>query len=186
MAQPRDALAAILTAAYNEGTSHDAPVPATWAFPSYFGPGVRFRSRSMLPYRLSLLACIVLGMAATVLMADDVKVEGDLKMMQGAWVSKDDEGESTWTFKEDRLSLKTPSRSYEIKVTLDPAAKPIPTMDLKTLPDSPNAPDYLAKAIYKFDAEKKLSICFGSAESDRPKEFKMDFPNSFLFELTKK
>ncbi len=51
----------------------------------------------MMTRYLSLFACLTLGwsFAAT---ADDVKVEGDLKKMQGEWVSMDDQGESTWTF----------------------------------------------------------------------------------------
>src|SRR5262245_10517016 len=124
------------------------------------------RRRTALRPALALAAGLSLLPAA---MADDPQNDADLKKMQGVWVSKDDQGESTWTFKGDRLSLKTPTRSYEIKLTIDAAAKPIPAMDMKGLADSPNAADYKGLAIYKFDGDKKLAICFGGEEVGRPK-----------------
>ena len=45
--------------------------------------------------------------------AKDKPATGDLKAMQGTWTSKDDSGESTWEFKGDKLSIKTPTRAYE-------------------------------------------------------------------------
>lgn len=140
----------------------------------------------MMTRRLALFACLVLSLAAPALRAEDPKIEGDLKKMQGTWISKDEQGESTWVFKGDKLALKTPTRAYDIKITLDAAAKPIPTIDLKGLADSPNAANYEAKGIYKFDGDTKLAICFGDDTAGRPSEFKMDFGKSFLFEMTKK
>jgi uncharacterized protein (TIGR03067 family) len=139
----------------------------------------------------SLLVFLCLPLTLTV-RGDDAKkddkkeISGDLKKMQGEWVSKDDQGESTWKFKEDKLSIKTPTRGYEITLTLDPKAKPHPTMDLKVDDDSPNAKGVTGLAIYKFDGEKKFSICMGAGEAERPKEFKSDFPQTILFELSKK
>jgi uncharacterized protein (TIGR03067 family) len=130
----------------------------------------------------ALLASAATGLR---LHADEPKVEGDLKTMQGEWVSKDDQGESTWSFKGNKLSLKTPGRAYEIELTLDPKADP-KAIDLKVLDDSPNAKGYLAKGIYKLaDADKALTICFGDQDT-RPKEFKGDFQSTFLFEMKKK
>jgi uncharacterized protein (TIGR03067 family) len=140
----------------------------------------------MLTRRHTALACLALGLLAPALRADEPKIEGDLKKLQGTWTSKDDQGESTWLFQGNKLSLKTPNRAYQISITLDPQAKPIPTIDFKTDPNSPNAPDYMAQGIYKFDGDKKLFICFGDAQAGRPKEFKMEFGTSFLFELTAK
>lgn len=111
--------------------------------------------------------------------------KGDLKTMQGTWVSKDENGESTWVFKENHVSLKTPTRAYEMTVKLDAEAKPEKSVDFKVLDDSPNAKGADGKAIYKFDGGT-LSICLGIGENGRPKEFKSDFPNSVLFELKKK
>ena len=115
----------------------------------------------------------------------DTKAAADIKVMQGEWVSKDDTGESTWTFKKDHLSLKTPSRAYECSITLDPAAKPEKSVDFKALDDSPNAKGAMAQGIYKFEGETLL-ICFNGPEGERPKEFKNDFPKALLFELKKK
>ena len=63
------------------------------------------------PFALAIMLATV--PAAAALRADDAKnADADRKAMQGDWVSKDEQGESTWTFKNDHLSLKTPSRAY--------------------------------------------------------------------------
>ena len=42
--------------------------------------------------------------------SQELKIEGDLKAMQGEWVSKDGQGmESIWKFKGEHVSLKTPT-----------------------------------------------------------------------------
>ena len=47
----------------------------------------------------------VVAGAASVLRADDVKVSGDLKKMQGTWVRAGDEGpESKWVIEGDSLN----------------------------------------------------------------------------------
>jgi uncharacterized protein (TIGR03067 family) len=138
--------------------------------------------------RKGLVACVAVGVAvlAAALRADEPKVEGDLKTMQGEWVSRDDMGESTWTFKGDKLSIKTPTRAYEITVTLDPKAKPEKAIDFKVGDQSPNAKGASAEGIYKFEGEKALVICFGAQDASRPTEFKTDFGKSFNFELKRK
>ena len=115
----------------------------------------------------------------------DNEIKGDHKAIQGTWISKDDMGESIWIFKGDKLSLKTPTRAYEMTIKLDPDSKPERAIDFKVLESSPDAKNTKADGIYKIDGDK-LQICFGGQEAGRPKEFKMDFPNSFLFELKKK
>ena len=132
---------------------------------------------------------LVLGLVQT-LRAEDpkekaVEIKGDLKTFQGEWVSKDESGETTWSFKGDKLSLKTPSRSYEMTIKLDAEAKPEKAIDFRVLENSPDAKNTKADGIYKIVGEK-IQICFAMQETGRPKEFKMDFPNSFLFELKKK
>jgi uncharacterized protein (TIGR03067 family) len=116
----------------------------------------------------------------------ETKIEGDLKKLQGEWVSNDDLGESTWTFKGDHLSIKTTDRSYEITIKLDAKAKPEKQMDFTVLDDSPNAKGSKAEGIYKLTDDGKLLICFGAPDARRPKEFKTDFGTSFSFELKKK
>ena len=66
------------------------------------------------------LQCV--GLTVPVVAADEgaeVKIEGDLKTMQGEWVSKDDQGESVWKFKGEHVSLKTPTRAYEMTIKVN-------------------------------------------------------------------
>jgi uncharacterized protein (TIGR03067 family) len=118
----------------------------------------------------------------------ETKVEGDLKKIQGEWVSKDEQGaESTWMFKDDHLTIKAPGRGYEITITLNSKAEPEKHMDFTVLDNSPNAKGTKAPGIYKLTADGKLLVCFGSPGGDsRPKEYKTDFTSSFSFELKKK
>jgi uncharacterized protein (TIGR03067 family) len=134
----------------------------------------------------SLLAFVVAATATRA--ADEPKavVEGDLKKVQGEWVSKDDTGESTWSFKGNKLHIKTPNREYDITIKIDKDAKPNATIDLDVAKDSPNAPGTKAEGIYKFDGDSKVSICFGAGDAGRPQEFKTDLGTSFNFELTRK
>lgn len=133
------------------------------------------------------LAVAVAVLAAPALRAEEPKKEltGDLKEIQGTWVSKDDTGESTWKFEGNSLLLKVPGREYDIAIKLDPEAKPEKALDFDVKQDSPNASGFKAPGIYKFDGKDKLVICFG-VEGQRPKEFKGDFQTSFLFEMTRK
>jgi uncharacterized protein (TIGR03067 family) len=116
----------------------------------------------------------------------ETKIEGDLKTIQGDWISKDELGESTWTFKGDHLSIKTTDRAYEITIKLDSKADPEQHMDFTVLKDSPNAQGSKAAGIYKLTDDGKLLICFASPDGSRPKEFKTDFGSAFSFELKKK
>ena len=138
--------------------------------------------------RRALLASFILGLIACgSAYAEDPKIEGDLKSLQGEWISKDDQGnESTWTFKGDKLHLKAhPDREYKITIKIDENAKPEKAMEFAVADDSPNSKGYKAKGIYKFDGEKKASICFG-VNDKRPTEFKTDMQMQFSFDLVKK
>jgi uncharacterized protein (TIGR03067 family) len=142
---------------------------------------VEFTRRSLLAAAAVVIVAVGWGHAPA--RAEEPK--GDLKAMQGTWVSKDEQGESTWVFKGDRVSLKTPNRAYELTVKLDADAKPAKSIDFHALDDSPNAKGADGKAVYKFDGEA-LSICMAIGENGRPTEFKNDFPNCVLFELKRK
>ena len=132
----------------------------------------------------SLFAFALVG--PMILGADDPKFEGDMKTLQGEWTSKDDQGESVWTFKGDKLHLKTPDREYMITIKIDEKAKPEKTMDFSVADDSPNSKGFKALGIYKFDGEKKGSICFGAEGTNRPDKFVTDFGKTFNFDITKK
>jgi uncharacterized protein (TIGR03067 family) len=133
--------------------------------------------------RILALGLAAIAPAAT-LAADEPK--GDLKKLQGEWTSKDDQGESTWKFEGDTLSLNAPGREYAIKVKVDGEAKPEKTIDFDVLEASPNAKGYKAAGIYKFTGDDKVTICFASADAGRPDDYEADFMNTFTFELSRK
>jgi uncharacterized protein (TIGR03067 family) len=137
---------------------------------------------------LGIALCAGIALAALVQAQDQqVKIEGDLKTMQGEWTSKDEQGgESVWKFKADHVSLKTPNRGYEMTIKLNPKGEPEKHIDFDVLDDSPNAKGYKAQGIYKFTDDGTLKICFSDGDSGRPKEFKTDFGKSFAFDLKKK
>jgi uncharacterized protein (TIGR03067 family) len=115
------------------------------------------------------------------------KIEGDLKRMQGQWISKDGQGqESVWVFKGEHVSLKTPTRAYEMTIIVNSKGEPEKHIDFDVAEDSPNAKGYKAQGIYRFTGDDTLKICFGDGETGRPKEFKTDFGKSFFFELSRK
>jgi uncharacterized protein (TIGR03067 family) len=116
----------------------------------------------------------------------ELKIEGDLKTMQGQWISKDAQGESVWNFKEEHVALKTPTRAYEMTIKLNSKGEPEKHIDFDVSENSPNAKGYKAQGIYKFADDGTLKICFGDGDSGRPKEFKTDFGKSFSFDLKKK
>ena len=116
-----------------------------------------------------------------------LKIEGDLKEMQGQWISKDGQGgESVWNFKEEHVSLKTPTRAYEMTIKLNSKGEPEKHIDFDVAENSPNAKGYKAQGIYKFTDDGTLKICFGNGDSGRPKEFKTDSGKTFSFDLKKK
>ncbi len=115
------------------------------------------------------------------------EITGDLKTMQGEWVSRDGQGnESVWSFKREHVSLKTPTRGYEMTIKLNSRAEPEKQIDFDVLENSPNAKGYKARGIYRFTSDGTLKICFSNGDSGRPKEFKTDFGNSFAFDLKKR
>jgi len=137
--------------------------------------------------RISPIAVVfVVGVAlGAVGFAEEPRVEGDLKSLQGEWVSRDSQGESFWTFKGNRLSIKTPDRAYEMTIKLDPKQSPEKHIDFEVLDDSPNAKGTKAAGIYKFDGDV-VKVAFAGADAERPTEYKTDPVKSFAFDLKKK
>src|SRR5271157_232787 len=104
-----------------------------------------------------------------------LKIEGDLKTMQGQWISKDGQaGESVWNFKEEHVSLKTPTRAYEMSIKLNPKGEPEKHIDFDVSEKSPNAKGYKAQGIYKFTGDGTLKICYVAGDSGRTKECKTE------------
>ncbi|QEH36178.1 hypothetical protein OJF2_47380 [Aquisphaera giovannonii] len=117
-----------------------------------------------------------------------LKIEGDLKKMQGDWVTIDEKtsSESIWKFDGEHVTLKTPTRAYDMRIKVDSEGKPEKKIDFDVSDSSPNAKGYKAQGIYKFDDDGTFKICFSDGEAGRPKEFKTDFGKSFAFDLKRK
>jgi len=121
---------------------------------------------------------LALGMAilATAQEPKPAKPEGDLKKLQGDWVStsKDGTEESRWTFEGNKLSLRTPNRRYRMTIEIVPTKDPEKAINFRVADDSPNAAGAFVKGIYRFDANDSLEICASDREADRPTSFKAD------------
>ena len=135
------------------------------------------------------LALLTLTLAAVSRAADDKKdndTDGDRKKMQGEWTAPSAGSEKTvYTFKGEKLSVKAPSRSYEITVTLDAAAKPEKSIDLKIEKAPEDAKGKTSKGIYKFEGDDKLIVCF-RGEGERPAKFEQIGFEQIVVELTRK
>ena len=117
---------------------------------------------------------------------EDAKSAADLKNMQGTWTTPSSTGEdSFYIFKDDKLTVKAPSRTYKITVKLDAAAKPHKTLDMKIDSAPEDAKGKTVKAIYKIDGDDKLALCF-RPEGERPDKFEQVGEEQFLIELKRK
>ena len=144
----------------------------------------------MMSRRAAIASTMALALFATLAArADEPKIEGDLKLLQGDWVTKDEQGnESNWTIKGDKVSLKAQpgDREYTMTIKIDEKAKPEKTIDFAVSDDSKNAKGFKSPGIYKFDGDKKVSICFSADGQGRPKVYKTDIPASVSVDLVKK
>lgn len=132
----------------------------------------------------AVVALLVLGGSAP--RGDEPKVEGDLKTMQGTWTSPASSGKATWVIKGDRVQLDAPGRKYDMRVKLDPKARPHPSADF-TIDDGPeDAKGKTTQAIYKLDGADRLSICIDGGQGTRPTEFRQSDGQQYLFELKRK
>ena len=130
------------------------------------------------------LAALIVAPALPRAFADDEKVDGDLKKMQGQWSTKaGNGGKVTYTIDGKRLKVVAPSRTYEIVLTLVEDAKPEKTIDFKIIEAPEDAKGQTSKGIYKFDGEKFV-FCF-APQGDRPAKYEMEGYEKILVTLTK-
>jgi uncharacterized protein (TIGR03067 family) len=117
----------------------------------------------------------------------DAKASADLKKLQGEWTAPAGGGgdDIVYTFKNDKLTVKTPSRTYEMTVTLDDKAKPHRTIDFKIDKGPEDAKGKTSKGVYKFAGDDKFVFCF-TPEGDRPEKFEQVGVEQFLVELKRK
>ena len=115
--------------------------------------------------------------------AADDKIEGDLKKLQGKWITPaGDGGKVSYTFKGNKMKVVAPSRTYEMTVKIDDKAKPDKTIDFKIDEAPDDAKGKTSLGIYKFDGEK-LIWCF-RPEGDRPTKYEQIGYEQILGELT--
>ena len=133
------------------------------------------------------LGALVVVMSVGVLArADDAKGAEDLKKLQGAWtVASQAGGDVTYTFKDDKVTIKAPTRQYTMTVKLDDTAKPNKTIDLHVDEGPEDAKGKTSKGIYKWDGDDKFVFCF-TPEGERPTKFEQVGFEQFLTELKRK
>lgn len=129
---------------------------------------------------------VTLAIVSPLATAQEPAPEGDLASLQGEWTSQLDQGTAYWTFKGNRLTIKAPTRTYEITFTLDPKMKPHKHIDFEVLEDSPNAPGAQAPGIYEIVDDNNIRIAVAAANTDRPDNFKSSPTRAFAFDLKKK
>ena len=134
--------------------------------------------------RLTLALAVALILpAALARAADEPKVEGDLAKLQGKWSAPAQEGgKVSYTIRGDKLKVVAPTRTYEMTLKLDPAARPEKTIDFRIDEAPDDAKGQTSKGIYKFVGDK-FAFCFAPM-GDRPTEFKREGYEKILTTLT--
>lgn len=121
------------------------------------------------------MRCYGAGLAALMVLTASLRAEdlikGDLGKIQGEWTTPSGfGGEVVYSFKDRELKIESPQRSYTMKITLDPDAKPEKTIDFEILEGPDDAKGKKSPGIYKFGKDGQLILCF-HAEGDRPAKF---------------
>lgn len=134
----------------------------------------------------ALVVVLLVGAVSHGDVAKDAKASGDLGKLQGVWVAPSQGGgDVVYTFKEDKLTLKAPTREYKMTVKLDEAARPHKTIDLRIDVGPDDAKGQTSKGIYKLEGDDKFVFCFTPA-AERPAKFEQVGFEQFLIELKRK
>lgn len=128
-----------------------------------------------------LLTLAMLGVGLVALGDDSKDV---LKKLQGTWTLTDEQGEqSRWVFEGSTLKSSVHGNDYVSKITLDPQAKPEPSIDFKITQAPDDVQDQTAMGIYKLEGDR-LTLCIAMpGRATRPTEFKRVEDETLLFEL---
>jgi uncharacterized protein (TIGR03067 family) len=137
---------------------------------------------------LGLAAILALGSGVLRLSAaplDDKAKTDVVKALQGEWTSEENAGlESKWNFEGDVVKTMVAGMDYSSRLTVDPEAKPHPTMDLMIEDGPEDSKGKTSKGIYKLEGDK-LTICVSVPGKDRPKDFEQVEDECYLFQLKK-
>jgi uncharacterized protein (TIGR03067 family) len=131
-----------------------------------------------------LVVALLMTACLSATAAED-KDGGDLKKLEGKWTAPSGQAgdKVTYSFKGNKLKIETPSRSYEMTVTLDAAAKPEKSIDFKIDEGPDDAKGKTCKGIYKFAGDKFI-FCF-RPEGDRPEKYEQIGYEQIVTELTR-
>ena len=129
---------------------------------------------------LGVLACAAQGLSR----ADDPKIDGDLKKMQGTWVNAVADGvDHHWIIKGDTVKASVNGLDYTCRITVDSRANPLPTADFTIKLGPEDSAGKTARGIYKFDGDR-LIFCVALPCGDaRPGDFKTVEKESYVIEL---
>lgn len=130
--------------------------------------------------RRTALAALIGFLTLSTVQAED----SALKSLSGKWSSDKDGITAEWTFEANKLTATVNGNQYKAEVSVDAAAKPHNTMDLKITESPEGNTDTVGKAIYKIDGEK-LIICVSMPGQNRPEEFSTIDEVQYKFELKK-
>ena len=132
---------------------------------------------------MALAAAIVTGSGVR---AEDEKtaLSGDLKKLQGTWVSTADNAqESRWVFEGKKSTTTAGGREYVCEVKVDPKATPHPTIDFMVIEGEDDSEGKTSHGIYKLEGDT-LTLCVTlPGVGSRPTEFKAVEEESHLFNL---
>jgi uncharacterized protein (TIGR03067 family) len=128
---------------------------------------------------LSVLAVLACALPA---LGEDAK--SVFKKLDGAWTYTSPEGEENrWVFTGTTLKSQVHGGEYVSTITLDPQAKPEPTIDFKITEGPDDSKGQTALGIYKLDGDR-LTLCIAMpGHSTRPTEFKRVEDETVLFDL---
>ncbi len=132
---------------------------------------------------MTLAAAIVAGSGVR---AEDKKADlsGDLKKLQGTWVSTPDNAqESRWVFEGKKSTTTAGGREYVCEVKVDPKATPHPTIDFVVIEGEDDSAGKTAQGIYKLEGDT-LILCVSLPDvGSRPTEFEAVEEETHLFNL---
>ena len=136
---------------------------------------------------LAMTCAMGLGLATlSTVLADDAKVSGDLKKMQGTWVRAGEEGpELKWVVEGEGLKASVNGQDYTSKLPIDSSATPHPTADITIKAGPGDSAGKASKAIYKWEGERLVFCLTHPGGETRPTEFKAVEEQQFLFVLKK-
>ena len=134
-------------------------------------------------FALSALAVFIFGTSSLV-QGDDKALKGDLKTLQGTWVSEDGP-ESQWIFEDDNLKATVNGMFYQCLVTLDEKGKPQREINIKVTGGAAESLGKLSKGIYKIEGDT-MKLCISlPGEDSRPTAFETEDGRFYSFELKK-